>query len=107
MLLFAPPKPTKTKRIIYLIAATILGVLLSFIAHAVIESVYLNSALEKGQPITWYTTFGVGQCALPPIVQYGLLLIGLVGGFSLGRMWWRLVYIDRIWSKDPKVITNK
>ncbi len=35
----APGNPTKLKQAVYLIAATVLGVLLSFLAHAFIESI--------------------------------------------------------------------
>lgn len=91
--------PTPAKRIIYIAAATILGLLLSLIAHAVIEDTYLNWAMANGKTIVWYSAFGAGLCALPPWLQIGLLLIGAVGGFCLGRLWYRMLYIDKIWMK--------
>ncbi|MFA6306484.1 MAG: hypothetical protein WCV70_02230 [Patescibacteria group bacterium] len=90
----APGNPTNFKKAIYLFAATILGVLLSFIAHAVIEINYLNSVLSQGRTVRFY-----GNCALPPALSILLLILGAVGGFLLGRVWWRLVYIDRVWAK--------
>jgi len=73
------------KKIIYLGLATILGLLLSFILHAGIESIYLKYAKN----ITWHH-----GCALPYWLQIGLVLAGLIGGYFLGRFWWRLVYIE-------------
>lgn len=89
-----PGKPTKLKQAVYLTAATILGVLLSFIMHALIEINYLRLAFERGLNVMFYN-----GCALPPILSLGLLLLGAVGGFLLGRFWWRWVYVDRIWAK--------
>jgi len=81
----------QAKKTIYLIASTVFGIILSCIAHAVIEIIYLQQA----DNITWYSQGGVGACALPPAVQYGLVLIGIVGGYFLGRYWWKIVYIER------------
>jgi len=89
--------PTKLKYTVYLIAATILGILLSFIAHAVIEINYLNWAEKQGIVVTFYNS-----CSLLPIIQIGLLLLGIIGGFLLGRVWWRMIYIERIWAKRNK-----
>lgn len=72
------------KKTIYLIFSIILGLLLSFILHAGIESLYLKYAKE----ITWHH-----GCALPHWLSIGLILAGLIGGYFLGRFWWRLVYI--------------
>ena len=99
MSLTAPANPTKTKHIVYLIATTVLGVLLSLIAHAVIESVYLQWAEGAGVTVTWYR-----GCALHPVIQVGLLAVGTVGGFFLGRFWWRMVYIERRWAKGKRDI---
>jgi len=78
-------------------AATILGLLLSLIAHALIEIGYLSWARDRGISVTFYH-----GCALPPWFQAGLVLIGAVGGFFLGRYWWRWIYIDRVWEKNPR-----
>lgn len=86
--------PSRPKHVVYLIAATVLGILLSFMAHAAIETLYLSLAQRLGTNVTWY-----GGCALPPVLQIGLLLAGGLGGFLLGRVWWRKVYIERIWAK--------
>lgn len=90
----APGKPTQSKKAVYLTAAVFLGVLLSFIAHAIIEINYLNFSQSQGLTASFY--YG---CALPPELSLGLLLLGAIGGFFLGRLWWRLVYVDRVWAK--------
>lgn len=90
----APGNPTNIKRRVYLFAVIILGVLLSFIAHALIEINYLNSSFSQNKIVTFY-----GGCALPPVFSIALLVLGAVGGFFLGRVWWRLVYVDRVWAK--------
>ncbi|MFH1236314.1 MAG: hypothetical protein V1685_05255 [Parcubacteria group bacterium] len=109
MFLHANPNPTPAKRVVYLFSSVILGILLSLITHAVIESLYISSALENGDTITWYTAFGVleGACALHPAIQWGLLVLGAVGGYFLGRFWWRLVYIERRWAQDKGVSSNQ
>ena len=95
----APGNPSRLKRIVYLFAATSLGVLLSFVAHALIESSYLRWAESQGLIAPFY-----GGCTLPPALQIGLLALGAIGGFFLGRLWWRKVYIERIWAKKyPRV----
>jgi hypothetical protein len=94
MFLKAPGKPTKFKRAIYLSAAVILGILLSFIIHALIEINYLNWALSQGKVVEFY-----GSCALSPVLQISLWLLGAIGGFFLGRFWWRKIYIERFWEK--------
>ncbi len=87
-------KPTKIKKIVYLFASTVLGLLLSINIHAIIEINYLNKFLQKSLPVTFY-----GGCALPPYAQILIYLGGLIGGFFLGLYWWRLIYIERYLDK--------
>lgn len=89
--------PSKIKKFVYLSATVILGVFLSIIAHALIEIIYLHWAESKGWAITFFN-----GCALFPAVSYALLFLGAIGGFFLGRFWWRLVYIERFWEKKTK-----
>jgi hypothetical protein len=78
------------KKTIYIILAMILGVILSFIAHAVIEICYLSYSFYKGtSPEPSSLT---SQCYLPSALQVILVLAGLVGGYFLGRFWWQKVY---------------
>jgi len=87
-------EPTKIKKIIYLIASTFLGLLLSLIIHAVIEIIYLNWAQGQNRIVPFYRS-----CSLHPLIQITLLVAGIVGGFNLGRFWWRKVYVERVWAK--------
>lgn len=93
----ARPNPTKSKHVIYLASATLLGVLLSVIVHVIVEAIYLQWADQANKIVTWY-----GGCSLHPVIQVGLVVLGAVGGFFLGRMWWQYVYIDRRWANDKK-----
>lgn len=80
------------KQALYLTASTALFVLLSYLAHAFLELWYLGWAEETGRAIVWTKHLGIGPCALPWWAQYGLLAAGLLGGFLIGRVWWRFVY---------------
>jgi len=75
-------------------ASTILGLMLSFFVHALIEINYLHWAESHNKVITFYYS-----CALPLLLQISLWFIGAVGGFFLGRFWWRKIYIERSWVK--------
>ncbi len=89
-----PGKPTKIKKIAYLAAAIILGLLLSFLLHAFIEIKYLAWAQNQSLAVKYY-----GGCFLPPWLQITLWVLGLVGGYFLGRWWWQKLYIERVWAK--------
>ena len=78
-------------------SSTILGILLSYLAHAVIEINYLNWLASRGEAVIFY-----GGCALWPPLQIALWLAGAIGGFVLGRFWWRKVYVERVWAKRFK-----
>jgi hypothetical protein len=90
----APGRPTPLKKAIYLSAFIILGLLLSFIAHALIEINYLRWIFNQGRVAPFY-----GGCALMPWLQITLFGIGATGGFFLGRFCWRKLYIERVWAK--------
>ena len=94
----------KLKRIIYLIVSICIGILMSYIAHALLEIWQLTKMEEKGYQVAWYDHFGVGVCALPPYLQYGIFVLGILGGLFLGFWGWRIVYVEkRRWKfrKDP------
>lgn len=90
----APGKPTKLKKTVYLLATTVLGLILSFLLHAFIEINYLSWLEGQGRTATFY-----GSCALPPWLQISLLVLGVASGFFMGRFWWRKVYVERVWAK--------
>ncbi|MBU0707123.1 hypothetical protein KKG41_01990 [Patescibacteria group bacterium] len=86
------------KRAIYILLAIILGLVVSIGLHALAEMWYLNWAENTGHEVVWSKYFGLGGCALPIYLQYGLFALGIVGGYLLGRWWWKLVYIEgRYW----------
>jgi len=94
-------KPRKT---IYLIAATVFGIILSYIVLAALEIWYLKDAMATGEDIIWYTSFGMatGACALPPYLQYGLLILGIASGYLLGRWWWKIIYVEKLHQSPEK-----
>ncbi|HLB95282.1 MAG TPA: hypothetical protein VJK26_00010 [Patescibacteria group bacterium] len=80
------------KKIIYLAATAFLGLILSFIGHAVLEIVYLNWLNRHELPVKWTAVLGGGTCALPPLLIYLLPILGIIGGIFLGLFWWQKVY---------------
>lgn len=94
MFLKPPGKPTRFKKIVYLSATTFLGVMLAFLVHAFVEMAYLSYARVRGEAVVFY-----GGCALPPALQAGFWILGVVGGFLLGFRWWQIIYIERRYWK--------
>ena len=88
-------KSQEVKKTIYILLTIFLGVMLSFILHAIIEVAYIKYALSSGAEVRGTYFLGVGWCALPPWVQYTLPVLGIVGGYFLGQHWWHVVYIQR------------
>ena len=87
--------PKKILKPLYLFATTILGLLLSFIIHGLLEMFYLSS----DRAITWNSYLGK-SCALPLWLQIGLLVVGIAGGLYVGTRWYKIVYIEkRHWRK--------
>lgn len=90
----ALPLQPAWKRPLYLALTTMLGIITSFGLHAVAELWYLSYADARHWTIRWTLMFGFALCSLPWYVQYGLLTLGIVGGFLIGRVWWQLVYVE-------------
>jgi len=97
MLFHAPGEPNDLKKAVYLIASTILGLLLSFLVHALIEINYLKVAADQNIAVA----FSNG-CALSPWLNISLWALGALGGFFLGRFWWRKIYIEKVWAQKRK-----
>lgn len=76
---------------IYILLTVILGIILSFIAHAVIEMVYLWWAKSAGVEICWTKIFG-SSCALPWWLIISLPILGIILGLFLGFWWWGKIY---------------
>lgn len=92
-----PPKPTPAKKVAYLILTTILGILLTFLIYAFAEIKYLEWSAQNNHSVVWY-----GSCILHPVFRIGLLFVGAIGGFFLGKVWWRKVYIEQYWYNKFK-----
>ena len=89
------------KKYVYIFAWLVLAMMLSFIAHAVIEIGYIKYALGAGLTITDYTVFGYAYCALPAWLQIGLLLAGISGGYFAGVYFWRIIYVEKRYRHWP------
>jgi hypothetical protein len=95
---FRPPEePTKLKKAVYFTASVILGLLLSFLIHAFAEINYLQWADRHGYAVNFF-----GGCVFWPWFKISLLVLGAVGGFFLGRFWWRKIYIEKVWAKNRR-----
>ena len=99
MFLRVPEHIPSWMRPTHLALATLLGLIISFGLHAVIELWYLSYAQSHHWVIHWTKFFGVGLCALPVWLQYTLPVLGLVYGYWQGKVWWQWVYVDRKWSR--------
>ncbi|MBU2236102.1 hypothetical protein KKA01_03520 [Patescibacteria group bacterium] len=88
------------KKTLYIILSTVLGIIVSFLFHAIIEYIFIRSTEDSA--ITWNSSFGIGSCALPEWLQYSLLGIGIVSGIIVGFCWWNIVYIQKRHWRNKK-----
>ncbi|MFC1618274.1 hypothetical protein ACFL2B_03275 [Patescibacteria group bacterium] len=88
-------KNTVGKKIVYIFIAALLGLILSFIAHAIIEIIYLDWLTRTGQDITWPEFFGHSGCALPIWLQVLLPILGIAGGLWIGFWGYKKVYENK------------
>ena len=72
------------KKIIFIALFVILGIILSFLVHAIIEIFYLNWAIKNNKTIEWTKIFGENYCALPIWLIYLILVFGIVFGLWFG-----------------------
>ncbi len=94
-MLFRKPGPaTKPKKIVYLCASIILGFLLGLIISTQIEIYYLNQLTTQGKMPSF------NGSSLPPFVSISIWILGAIAGFSVGKLWWRKIYIERVWIKN-------
>ena len=82
------------KRTVYIASFTILGVLVSFLVHAIVEIWYI------GRLIADFETYGLGLSWSQWVMIHHvgavlLLLLGIMAGLVQGRMWWRIIYVDK------------
>ena len=87
------------KRGFYICSFVVLGILLQFLAHAVVEIWYIDlltrDFLKYGFGFSWNDWF---------LIHYGatviLLIAGILFGFWQGKYWWKRLY------EDPKKINK-
>lgn len=84
---------------IYVVAWMVLGLLLSFIAHALLEMSYIKYALARGIVLLNHMAWGQGFCALPVWLQSLLLVGGIIGGYLAGIFFWRVIYVEGRYRK--------
>ena len=77
----------------YIALTIVLGLILSFLLHAVIEIFYINYFLGKN--ILLKPSALTSKCYLPSALQIFLLLAGFLGGYFLGKFWWKKVYGEK------------
>lgn len=86
------------KRTIYIISFTVLGVLVQFLAHALLELWYIAlltaDFARYGFGLSWDAWFLIHHIATAV-----LLVGGLFGGYFSGRYWWRIIYIEKKYGK--------
>jgi uncharacterized protein YneF (UPF0154 family) len=78
------------KKVSYLTLSIILGLILSFFVHGIIEIFYINHSLSRG--VILKPSVLTSKCYLPSLLQIFLILAGLFGGYFLGQKWWTKIY---------------
>jgi len=79
------------KKIVYITLFTIFGITLQFLAHALVEIVYIKLLL------TQYDIFGLDLpfstwFTIHTVFTVIFFIVGVVAGFSQGKYWWKRLY---------------
>ncbi len=83
------------KKIIYIILSMFLGIILGGVAVMLIEKLIIDSAILQGiVPMGYFYIREYGY--ISPYLSFGIIILGAIGGFFLGRFCWRKLYIERI-----------
>jgi prepilin-type N-terminal cleavage/methylation domain-containing protein len=84
------------KKTTYILAAIVLGILLSFILHGLIEMGAISLLTSDFETWSlgmswadWFMVHAVGSVIL--------FILGGIGGYFLGIRWWRIIYIEKRW----------
>ncbi|OGZ45725.1 MAG: hypothetical protein A3C84_04455 [Candidatus Ryanbacteria bacterium RIFCSPHIGHO2_02_FULL_48_12] len=82
-----------TKRIIYISLFVLLGILLQFVAHAVLEIWYigllLNDFERYGLGLSWEVWVQIHS-----VLSFVFLALGVLFGYQQGKHWWQKIYIE-------------
>jgi len=87
------------KKIIYVISWVVLMLIISFIAHALIEMRLIDNALATGVTLNLVKLYGVSVCALPVWLIYLLPLLAIGLGIWAGFFFWQKVYVEHLLKK--------
>jgi len=90
------------KRDAYLFFSIVLGFLVSFLVHAVVEIWYIGRLVDNFETYSfglswskWFFIHDVGAVILA--------LLGVIGGYAVGKRWWQIVYVEnRHWFYEHK-----
>ena len=82
------------KKFIYILAFITLGILISFLIHAVIEISVIALLLKN------FSRYGLGLSwgewvVIDHVGSVALLFLGIIIGFKQGRKWWQIIYVER------------
>ncbi len=85
-----PREASKFKHAVYLIASAILGILINYLMLVAIQVILLQWILHSEKNIIFYSGY-------PPflILICVFLIMGAIGGFFIGRYWWRIIYVEQ------------
>ena len=98
-------KPTGAKKTLYIILTMILGAELSVLVYVELEILYLRYLVVNNLPLINHDLLGYGYFLLPTPIFVIILVIGLICGYYLGRMWWHMVYEQKrhwLWKNWKK-----
>jgi hypothetical protein len=82
------------KKTLYIALFIVLGILLAFIVHGLLEIWYVNRLLENfpkySLGYTWVQLFRINN-----YIYMLLFVAGILFGNYQGRFWWRIVYEEK------------
>lgn len=82
------------KKIVYIVAFTILGILLQFLVHSFFEQNYIYFLLKDFD--TYSFGFSWAQLYMAHKIISALFFIGgALFGFYQGKYWWKYIYVDK------------
>lgn len=86
------------KKIFYIALFMVLGIILSFIVHAVVEIVMITLLEKEFETfnlglswVEWYLVHDIGAVVL--------FILGVSLGYIQGKHWWRVIYIEKRYPK--------
>ena len=82
------------KKIIYLTAFTVLGALVGFLVHGIIEIWYINLLLTNFERFSLGFSFPE-WFAIHKYFAFITFLGGALLGFWQGRHWWQVIYVEK------------